>query len=199
MKWRCRDVAFQHGSSCTTKSVVCRSDNREAGSAGSASPGSGAMNDGVQGPISSRRMDIYQSSLCALADTWAIREILQIRVCTRFTQGAMACVRTFLEDIGILSIEGLQWDAHKLQEQIYRALFWLSYRCSSVYARRTPQSGEGLWGLVTKVSAPSMIPIPSILAVHCYLAWCFRVPLQRVASDIVGLRRQLWAFSIRFV
>lgn len=118
---------------------------------------------------------------------------MQISVRDRFNRSAIACVHVILEKICILPTEVRhQCDAHKLQRQIYEAFFRMNFWCASVYLRMVLLYGEGLWDLVTDASVPSVFPSPGVFAVRNYLAWCFRVPLQEVVPNIVGLRRQSW-------
>lgn len=132
MHWDCHDEPLQPGSSCTAKSVVGRSDDRDAGTVVGASTALMTMDVCVQFFVLSKCMDIEQVGRSNLGgiprvvvsdNAWDIRDFVHVCVCTSFIRGSMACVHGLLEEVCILPTEGLHWDAHELRDQIYEVLF----------------------------------------------------------------------------
>lgn len=87
-------------------------------------------------------------------------------------------------------MEGLQWDAHKLRDEIIGALR-SRHRYTDPFPCRMRFSNGSPWGLLNDVASPPSFAKLTFLAFRRYLAWCFQLSLQEVVPDIVYLQIQM--------
>lgn len=123
-------------------------------------------------------------------EDWHTQSCVQFRV-RKFLRSSIACMQVFLGEITILSIKGLQWDADKLKDLIFGALLRLRYCCAGPYPCWVCLSDGSLWSIVADAAEPTFIAGLALSAVRHYLAWCFLLPIQEFAPEVVGLWLQV--------